>query len=59
MVHSARAKFDRIYDLQAEERVFDSPEEIWSECLSRRSMAALESQRLKESSYRPSGKRML
>lgn len=31
MVHDALAKFDRIYDLQADGRVFETPEELWSE----------------------------
>lgn len=33
MVYDARAKFDRIYDLQAKGRVFDTPEDLWSESL--------------------------
>lgn len=33
MVYEALAKFDRIYDLQAEGRVFETPEDLWSECL--------------------------
>lgn len=31
MVNDALAKFDRIYDLQADGRVFDTPEELWGE----------------------------
>lgn len=31
MVHDALAKFDKIYDLQLEGRVFDTPEELWGE----------------------------
>ena len=31
MVYDALAKFDRIYDLQADGRVFDTPEDLWSE----------------------------
>lgn len=31
MVNDALAKFDRIYDLQADGRVFATPEELWGE----------------------------
>ncbi|CBJ27907.1 conserved unknown protein [Ectocarpus siliculosus] len=31
MVYEALAKFDRIYDLQADGRVFETPEDLWSE----------------------------
>lgn len=31
MVRDALAKFDRIYDLQAGGRVFETPEQLWSE----------------------------
>ncbi|CAM9810990.1 unnamed protein product, partial [Laminaria digitata] len=31
MVYDAMAKFERIYDLQADGRVFDTPEDLWSE----------------------------
>lgn len=33
MVHEALAKFDRIYALQEDGRVFETPEELWSEWL--------------------------
>lgn len=33
MVYEALAKFDRIYDLQEAGRVFETPEELWSEWL--------------------------
>lgn len=33
MVHEALAKFDRIYDLQEDGRVFETPEDLWSEWL--------------------------
>lgn len=31
MVRDALAKFDRIYDLQADGRVFETPEQLWGE----------------------------
>lgn len=31
MVHDALAKFDRIYELQAQGRVFETPEDLWGE----------------------------
>lgn len=34
MVYDALAKFDSIYDLQADGRVFDSPEELWGKIYS-------------------------
>ncbi|CAM9405134.1 unnamed protein product [Pylaiella littoralis] len=43
MVYEALAKFDRIYDLQKAGRVFETPEELWSEVglldLSRKTIA--------------------
>lgn len=41
MVREALVKFDRIYELQAEGKVFATPEELWGETLNISSPAAL------------------